>query len=264
MAMLRKAVAVLACLLGLSFIVGCNTEQTEHKETAQVEYTLTERQIDLLIKLGLPTNYSELNIEQKNAIAAIERMLSHLETEYGDTFVYLGYVSSTSGETEHLIAYPAEKGEDDAITLYCVYENGSFRYWDNMTEIQAKSAYEDAIRLFAGDYVDVQAVKVFSEIRNVETAYTKEDVLRTAAATSYIFLDEAKCSEEQFVAFAEACAALLQENFHNKASRINLFLTRSDEMYRIRQETYRDVLADDIFTKEIDCSISGDGTITIR
>lgn len=270
MALYRKLFAILLLLAVLKLLVGCEVYQY-HQNTAdqiqgggvsQMEYVLTERQIALLRKLGLPTDYNELNAEQKNAIQSIDRMLSYLEEKYGIAFSYLGYVPGGI-EREHLIALPSEGDRNAAVTVYCDYADGQYTYEDNYHEILATPLYLETVRAFVFQHMDADHTKVFCEMKAVEQPLG-ENILKSASATIYIFISHEGCTPDEFDTFANTCGEWLKENFHGKPSRVNLFLTESDAMLCVAADTYRDVLADDIFLAQLACSINGDGSLYIR
>ena len=254
---------VILLLLGLTAMTGC-TGKPNNKEDTPMKYELSERQIALLSELDLPVSYDELNAEQKNAIISIENMLIHLEEKYAKNFCYLGYVPYSPAEHEHLIAYPADGTPKDAVTLYRISENGEFRYEDNYTEVIAKPLYLEAVQAFVGAHLDPSGIKVFCKMRSVDENFTKEEILKHAAATIVVFIDEDTCSREQLDAFTETCKQWLADHFHGEGTRITLRLTRTDAMGDIFEDNYLDQMGEDIFSADVDISINTSGTVSVH
>ncbi len=56
---------------------------TNNQNGNQSDVLLNERQKEILVARGLPTEYDELTSSQKKVIVAIEEMLVHAENKYG-------------------------------------------------------------------------------------------------------------------------------------------------------------------------------------
>ena len=241
-----------------------NTDQ----EDEQVSTELTQRQIDLLEEMGLPTDYDRLTDTQKNAITSIEAFLTYLEDKYQEEFCYLSYAEAGALEEEHLEAYPASGTPADVVTVYRTYEDGEYHYEDDYSNIGVKPLYESRIREFAGQFFSESGIKVFSDIRNSGQgtdgqSVTEENVLRTVSAVTYIFISESVCTEEQLQDFTEECAQWMESQCQGVAAQICLRLTDAAQWELIDTAGYEDKLRADIFTAEAECAVSASGKVTV-
>ena len=244
--------------------IQANTDQ----EDEQVSTELTQRQIDLLEEMGLPTDYDRLTDTQKNAITSIEALLTYLEDKYQEEFCYLSYAEAGALEEEHLEAYPASGTPADVVTVYRTYEDGEYHYEDDYGNIGVKPLYESRVREFAGQSFSESGIKVFSDIRNSGQgtdgqSVTEENVLQTVSAVSYIFISESVCTEEQFQDFTEECAQWMESQCQSVAAQICLRLTDAVQWELIDAAGYEDKLREDIFTAEAECAISASGKVTV-
>lgn len=241
-----------------------NTDQ----EDEQVSTELTQRQIDLLEEMGLPTDYDRLTDTQKNAITSIEALLTYLEDKYQEEFCYLSYAEAGALEEEHLEAYPAAGTPADVVTVYRTYEDGEYHYEDDYGNIGVKPLYESRVREFAAQSFPESGIKVFSDIRNSGQdthgqSVTEENVLQTVSSVTYIFISESVCTKEQFRDFTEECAQWMESQCQGVAAQICLRLTDAAQWELIDASGYEDKLREDIFTAEAECAILASGKVTV-
>lgn len=102
--MKRKYISIASCIFLLLIVMGvcgCTNNSTDATEGTTVNTQLNEgeiilngRQKEILTSKGLPTDYEELTYTQKQAIVAIEEMLSTVEAKYGISLEFISYSMS--------------------------------------------------------------------------------------------------------------------------------------------------------------------------
>lgn len=212
---------------------------------------------------GLPGEYSALTDTQKSAVTSIEDMLTWLEEKYQQKFHYVSYAPGDAIEQEHLKVYPEQGDESDIVTVYRTYENGLYRYEDDYGAILMRPVYEEQVRAFAEQYLPAEGIKIYTEIKNGgSSAADAEPVLNEVSAVTYIFMDDALCSE-QYETFLEAVPDWLTENCQGVPAGLYLRMTESEAWLQIDRSDYEDKLREDVYTKEAECAISGNGKVTV-
>ena len=149
---------------------------------------------------------------QKGVVTSVVQMLDWIEGKYEQQFHYISYAPGDAVEQEHLKVYPEQGGESDVVTVYRTYENGMYRYEDDYGAILMRPAYEEQVRAFAEQYLPSEGIKIYTEIKNGGSGAAEEEaILNEVSAVTYIFMDDALCSE-QYEAFLEAVPDWLTEN----------------------------------------------------
>ena len=175
----------------------------------------------------------------------------------------LSYAPGDAVEQEHLKGYPEQGGESDVVTVYRTYENGMYRYEDDYGAILMRPAYEEEVRAFAEQYLPSEGIKIYTEIKNGGSGAAEEEaILNEVSAVTYIFMDDALCSE-QYEAFLEAVPDWLTENCQGVPAGIYLRMAESEAWKQIGRSDYEDKLREDIYTEEAECAISGSGKVTV-
>ena len=222
-----------------------------------------EQQKEIMRETGLPADYSALTDTQKSAVTSIEDMLTWMEGKYQQKFCYVSYAPGDAIEQEHLKVYPEQGDESDIVTVYRTYENGLYRYEDDYGAILMRPAYEEQVRAFAEQYLPAEGIKIYTEIKNGgSSAADAEPVLNEVSAVTYIFMDDALCSE-QYETFLEAVPDWLIENCQGVPAGLYLRMTESEAWLQIDRSDYEDKLREDVYTKEAECAISGNGKVTV-
>ena len=141
---------------------------------------------------------------QKGVVTSVVQMLDWIEGKYEQQFHYISYAPGDAIEQEHLKVYPEKGGESDVVTVYRTYENGMYRYEDDYGAILTRPAYEEQVRTFAEQYLPPEGIKIYTEIKSGGSGAAEEEaILNEVSAVTYIFMDDALCSE-QYEAFLEA------------------------------------------------------------
>ena len=222
-----------------------------------------EQQKEIMRETGLSGDYSALTDTQKSAVTSIEDMLTWMEGKYQQKFCYVSYAPGDAIEQEHLKVYPEQGDESDIVTVYRTYENGLYRYEDDYGAILMRPVYEEQVRAFAEQYLPAEGIKIYTEIKNGgSSAADAEPVLNEVSAVTYIFMDNALCSE-QYETFLEAVPDWLTENCQGVPAGIYLRMTESEAWQQIDRSDYEDKLREDVYTKEAECAISGNGKVTV-
>ena len=222
-----------------------------------------EQQKEIMRETGLSGDYSALTDTQKSAVTSIEDMLTWMEGKYQQKFCYVSYAPGDAIEQEHLKVYPEQGDESDIVTVYRTYENRLYRYEDDYGAILTRPAYEEQIRTFAEKYLPSEGIKIYTEIKNGGSSVADaEPVLNEVSAVTYIFMDDALCSE-QYETFLEAVPDWMTENCQGVPAGIYLRMTESEAWQQINRSDYEDKLREDVYTKEAECAISGSGKVTV-
>ena len=222
-----------------------------------------EQQKEIMRETGLPADYSALTDTQKSAVTSIEDMLTWMEGKYQQKFCYVSYAPGDAIEQEHLKVYPEQGDESDIVTVYRTYENGMYRYEDDYGAILMRPAYEEQVRAFAEQYLPSEGIKIYTEIKSGGSGVAEEEaILYEVSAVTYIFMDDALCSE-QYEVFLKAVPDWLTENCQGVPAGIYLRMTESEAWQQIDRSDYEDKLREDVYTKEAECAISGSGKVTV-
>lgn len=251
---------VLLTLCIMLLLCSCDTSQGQNENTSNTlkeeTVVLNQRQKDILEQMNLPKDYDSLTVIQKNAIVAIEDMLSYLETKYDETFTYSGYYEASSAEEEHLIA-ECSIGE---VTVFRNRENGQYFYTDDYAAVSAGPQYREAISNYIEETFESGTYKVFSVVNSVNNAEVAP--LHGASAASYVFFD-ASVTESEFEAFVLEFANWIKEQSQGNATVTKFYLLQTDDLGSIYDFNYEEKTLESIYAKKLSCSISDTGEINI-
>lgn len=224
---------------------------------------LDARQEEVMDMTGLTGPYEELTDIQKGVVTSVVQMLDWIEGKYEQQFHYISYAPGDAVEQEHLKVYSEQGGESDVVTVYRTYENSMYRYEDDYGAILMRPAYEEQVRTFAEQYLPSEGIKIYTEIKNGGSGAAEEEaILNEVSAVTYIFMDDALCSE-QYEAFLEAVPDWLTGNCQGVPAGIYLRMAESEAWKQIGRSDYEDKLREDIYTEEAECAISGSGKVTV-
>ena len=259
--MKRKLVSiVLLTLCMMILLCSCNLTQEQNEITSDTSkeetVVLNQRQKDILEQMKLPRDYDSLTITQKNAIVAIEDMLSYLETTYDETFTYSGYFEASSAEEEHLVT-ECSIGE---VTVFRSRENGQYFYTDDFAEVSAGPQYREAISNYIEESFGSGTYKVFSVVNRVNNAEVAP--LHGASAASYVFFDTS-VTESEFEGFVLKYANWIKKQSQGNATVTKFYLLQTDDLGNIYEFNYEEKTLESIYVKKLNCSISDTGEINI-
>lgn len=240
---------IVAVLVGVGFITLTGNTNTynniEEGTNADSIVTLTERQKNILSENGLPTEYNELTYSQKSAIVAIEEMLCAMETKYGISFEYAGYIPGGILEKEQLIAYPSTgDSEDDIFTVTRTLENGEYIYKDGYKNLATKSVFNEFILNYCSEKLGEGNVKVYSLVSNIKTdefPFSLENVEHNVDGDNWIFIDGAVISKEKYDMFVTALESWLIDNEVSGGNQV--ILLNGGELKYLAKYNYTDYLS---------------------
>lgn len=264
---LKKTMALLLSLALLFCAAGCaeagktNGDNDQTTQGAEVDMELTQRQKDILVQMGLPDDAAALSESQREAIEAIETMLTYLEERYAQEFCYYGYVAKDHLEQEHLLAYPASGGEWDVVTVYRTYVDGEACFEDDYALLQARPYVETELARMLAPHLDLNGVAAFCDILDVQGEVSDGTAAQCVSANVYLYIDAGACTMEQFEAAAEACGQWLRENCNGMPSSVMLLLTDTREIQRVNWSNYQEMLLEDIFSAQAEYMVSADGEL---
>ena len=242
-----------------SITFGPDEWQASYDDGARIK----ARQKEVMGMTGLSGPYENLSDTQKGVVTSVGQMLDWIEGKYDQQFHYISYAPGNSIEQEHLKVYPKHGSENDIVTVYRTYENGLYRYEDDYGEILKRPFYEEQIREFAMQYLPFEGIKIYTEIKDGSSGVTDgESILNEISAVTYIFMDDAICSD-QYETFLEAIPTWLKENCQGVPAGIYLRMTESEAWEQIDRANYEDKLREDIYTEKAECTISESGKLAV-
>lgn len=278
-------ISIIYMIFGVSWVINSFVNVIKEVRTKSYEETtqndngkiiLNERQKNLLASLGLPEDYEELTISQKNAIVRIEAMLNYLENKYGITFIYDGYVSASVSDKEHLLAYPEGISSDNIVTVYSSYENEQYVYEDDFNElltkeefeinskvIFAKPYYDRAINEYINKYYNEENFKIFTNLSiiNKETNITEKNAIQNLGGNIHLFFDKSVYEESEMQEFINDYSEYIKNNISTSKIPNNtyIYVLERNEFEKVGQYTYSNY----IFKYDKGIYISENGHIEI-
>lgn len=254
-----KSIVILGlCMLLLLCSCDSSEVKNELSNNTSVEETimLNQRQKKILEDMRLPTDYDSLTTRQKNAIIAIEEMLSYLEGKYDDKFEYYDYYEAVPGIEAHLEAGCSV----GIVTVYRRSENGTDSYTDDYMAVSTSPQYGEIIENYIGQFFNPSSYKVFSIVSDVKKI--DEDLLSVASATSFVFFDRS-VAESDFDEFVQEYANWIKQNAQGNAIVTKFFLLKNDDLNSINKYNYEEKLYEVEYTKNRVCSLSSLGVINV-
>lgn len=220
-------------------VCGCTMNKSDLQSSTESEVSLTQRQKDILTEMGLSAEYDDLTYSQKEAITAIEEMLTYADEKYGMTFCYAGYVAYSPGvNEEYMYAYPEGGDEERDVFKITAADNG---YKDNYIETASQDLYAEYVLSGVQQLLPGVTIKVFADITSTTLTAIPETGTEfdgTTGAEVQIYVDGASCSEELFESFISDCEAYLYE--HELYSFAYLTLLKEDNIKYITKYNYTD------------------------
>lgn len=254
----KALIFIIFLMIGVS---GCRMENTESKNVnkSQSEVILNKRQKEILEAEGLPTDYSKLNYNQKNAIVAIEEMLQYLENKYGESFNYHGYVEKGVLEKEQLYAYPSSSTYiKDGCSVTKEEIDGKVTYTDDYINVLLREPYNKYISDYVKSYFEDKSVRVYTEV--TETSLTKipndlSEFDNNTVSDNMIFIDAGTVSEEKYKKFLSDYKAWITE--HKLYSNNQIILFKEGYINKLTRYQYSDYLSSEYCILREDCNLTG-------
>lgn len=145
-------------------VCSCNmNKNSEPAKKPTEEIQLTDRQKEILESVGLSTNVEDLRFYQKDAIMAIEEMLSYLENKYNKSFEYAGYVPKGNLDREALTARAS-----DGLTDYFEVRRTEDGFEDDYMLVFIKDDFSAYVQELVSQIEGIESVKVIAEIGSTE------------------------------------------------------------------------------------------------
>lgn len=240
-------------------------ESESNTEKEDDAYILNDRQKEILESLGLPTEYEELSLSEKNAIAQIDRMLTYLEDKYGERFVYTGFFDGRTGlEKPHLTAYPESGDTGETVTVYSSYKDGTYVYTDDYVNVLAGRMYQSAMEVYAGEYFPEGII--VTEVKETRNGTVPKDgrILLDARGVTTMIYDQARVSKEQAKAFLERYADDMREGNAFGPSALEVVLMDSETLQNFSVYDFENSFLKSDYSYCGSLKIDGDGEITVR
>ncbi|MCD7804388.1 MAG: hypothetical protein LUH03_04440 [Oscillospiraceae bacterium] len=258
--MKRLGICFVLCFLVAALFCACepfseNNEDSVSNSGGNVEMELTQRQIQILMEVGLPTEYDELTDSQKNDIMAIEEMLCYLELTYDVEASYKSFVQASLLNDESLTALINDK----EVTVSRHYQDGDYVYDDNYDSVISEDRYEEELKSYFDEREIV--VKVYAEISDMENGV--DDVLSSANASVFVFV-LGDFDHENLEALANDYGEWYSPKLNGVANVTRFYAVSESAWLDIGESNYYDCLQEVSTENRIICVISSDGSINVK
>ena len=247
---------------GCNYETGANSEKKNPQNTGG-DIVLSERQTQILLEQGLPTEYDELGKTQQAAIVAIEKLLNYLDEKYMIDFSYLGYNPAGVLENEELAAYPTDG--DKLLDVVKVTVNSKCEIEDNYMDIATRSVYNSVV---IGYIKQTYGEKEFFVHTSINTSridhlpIKAEDVSGNVGASCLVFFDTESTDESKFEEFALSFKDWMKDNKYYGSHQ--LFLLESGLVKYLSDYNYSDYFRAGKCIRRINCTISNNGTADLQ
>lgn len=205
------AIALMVALVAVGIILVMNNDNAKEIFNKTNKVVLTERQIEILEKEGLPTEYEELDSKYKKGIVNIEKSLTYLENKYPDkTFEYIGYF--LKNEYNYLTARTkCDEGYEVGVTVRS-FEDGTFI--DNCEFVFSRDKHIDVV---LEESELLLKNKKEECVRAYVSLYPDWDELNF-----YIFVNGDVVSQENYLKFVDDIEKVLNEKDYKGIHRVLL------------------------------------------
>ena len=242
----KKGFGIVAIILILMMgACGCTMNNSDLPSNSASEITLNERQKNILLEQGLPTNVNELTDSQQKAIVEIETMLQYAEEKYNSSFSYAGYTLASSLEKEHMRAYPS--GGDKQTESFTITKT-STGYEDDYISVAATNSFSAYIGECVTSYLSGAEAKVFSEITKtslieIPTDYSLFD--GNVESSIWIFIDGGAFNIDQMAQFKEEFSNSMKE--HSLYCTAQIILLNEGRIAYLTRYNYTDYLSEEYY-----------------
>jgi len=147
---------------------------------------LTNRQKNILMEQGLPTDYDELSFSKQVEIEAIENMLKYLEKKYKSKFEYKDYTPNGAFNEERLEAISADRKDLGIICVTREAKNGKWVYEDDYDELLMAEKYKKELFKFLDKQIPGKEAKcvIYTDISKYDSK--KKDIVASSSAQNRI------------------------------------------------------------------------------
>ena len=241
---------ILPILLALCLCSACVfLPDTIHEGESDVK--LTQRQIEILEREGLPTDYAQLLTSQKRDIVAIEEMLCYLEETYQTEAEYVSFTQGSYINNEMLRA----KMNGMTVELERSMQNGDYVYKDNYATLLAQPEYEEAL----GDFFRSKDlnVKVYGEM--ILENNGAENILAKANGAPFVFL-QAELSRQELEALAQEYVQWYLPQLEGLSNTTRIYVVPQELFEDLDRVNYTDLQREVAKENKIICFIYPDGS----
>lgn len=222
-------------------VCGCGMKKNNNesqKSSNKSELVLNERQKEILEEVGLSTKEEELTYSQKEAIIAIDEMLTEIEKKYNTSFSYAGYVEQGLLESEHLIAYPSDGNPRTDSFEVRKTDNG---YEDDYMNVAIREGFSSYLTNIAKQVFKIEEIKAFVEVTEttlVEVPSDEKMYNDAVGSKNYIYIDSSFINEQEFQSYVDELENVLYQNELYGISEI--VLLKKDEIEYLNEYNYLD------------------------
>lgn len=235
---------LILCVCVTIVLCGCS-------EVGTGKMTLNDRQKEILIEEGLPTDINELTDSQKESISRIEEMLTYVEEKYDKTFCYYGYSNGDEAE-ESLTVYEEIMGNGKRFMI-TVDENGLFE--DDYAWIYVQSIISEDITSYCKQKLGTEYVKCFvssgstilDKINNISKADLKNNC--TAWVMVFVYGDTFEANE-----VAKQCGRYFVKNGISGGAYI-ITIGNKDDFNYISEYSYEMILKDNNYLSRVNVKV---------
>ena len=239
----RNILVMLMIVFLMIGVCGCTMNNINNQNVNQSDVLLNERQKEILIARGLPTEYAELTFTQKKVIITIEEMLVHAENKYGITVKYISYTAKSWSDAEHVTMCTI----DDNNHTFSVTKTQD-GYIDDYIAVAVVKDYENYVCNAIKQFLPTAEIKVFATItKTTLTAIPKlENAFDGATeAAIWIFVDGIACSDAEFQNFINMSKGFLSD--HSLYSSVQFIRLKDCLVDQVERSTFEDFLSDKFY-----------------
>ncbi|ADU21002.1 hypothetical protein [Ruminococcus albus] len=268
---LKKLLAIMTAAVLAVCAAGCgkNTEKApKHYMAADYELDdpaqLDDWQINVLKSKGLPTDYNELKIGQRDSIYRMGMMHRYLVDKYGIEFEYAGYYQSGFGQKEELIVMPEGAYENDSRSIVSVREkDGEFsdNYGDYEVLMYIENMYEEhAKEFFKSDKIKAIAVSVNDNQLGYSHFDEEENFHNDLGISAVVIISDEICDREKCEEYADDLRKYLGERELVGITRISVL--KNVDVSKINNNNLKDYRNDN-YIIDLDLGRDSDGKTDI-
>lgn len=248
----------------LTVLNGCGKTLTNNtNESEEITMDLTDRQIEILEYMDLPTEYDKLSYAQQNSINRIENMFEYIEKKYNEHFLFVEYYDSTNITGECLVVCPENGNNEDDFEIRPKEGGDVNEYEDNYLEIKNRSAYSEALVDYFNSKLKSDQYNLFVEISSIDEENEEHNILKYAVATVCLVVDEEALDSNNVDDFLKEYADWMLTNKVSKAHNITIVLVDSGEISNYNYSNYENNIMKEEYLNKKSCAIYSDGMVEI-
>ncbi len=240
MKIIRSYICLFLSVVILIGVCGCNmSDNFSSLDNSNERNVLTERQVDILEKEGLPINYDELTDRQRKTIDDIECKFKYLDKKYDNQFEFIGYTLERNSEYGYLTVYPVNGNKDiDSFKVYS--DDGKLK--DTYINVLLRPILENEIKnSIVNEMKTNELLKVFvfvndTSLEQIPDSFSNIDCMFNLQIT--IFVGSDTFNKSEFEEFVCSVSSLLKDKKMYGTAYFNLFQEDIDLLTQYNYPNY--------------------------